>query len=61
MGDPSEKIEMILEWADGDDSPQGWDTEFVVSLEEQLWDRGFLSEKQEDALDNIIKKWRIDE
>lgn len=53
------KIDMILEWAASDDSPEDWDTEFVESLEIQLEEKGFLTEAQEAALDNIIDAWRI--
>ena len=53
-----ERIETVLNWAA--DHPD-FDLEFVESLKKQLEDRGSFSDKQEEALDNIIEKWRIDE
>lgn len=53
-----EKIGMVLEWAE--EHPD-FDPEFVESLNDQLVDRGTLTDKQEDALDNIIESWNIGE
>ena len=53
-----DKIEMVFEWAN---DRSDFDQEFVESLYEQLEDRGTLSDKQEEALDNIIEKWGMDE
>jgi hypothetical protein len=55
--DIEEKIEMVLEWADNENPD--FDTEFIESLQEQYEEKGWLSEKQEEALDNIINKFRI--
>ena len=57
--DIEEKIELIMEWADSGDAPDNWDTSFVESLSDQFDRDGYLSEKQEAALDNIITKWNI--
>jgi hypothetical protein len=51
------KIELVLDWAE--QHPE-FDVEFVTSLEVQFEDRGDLSNKQVEALDNIIAKWEID-
>jgi len=52
------KIEMILEWAE--EHPE-FDTSFVESLK-SWYDRGVeLSERQEEALDNIIEKFDIED
>ena len=52
-----ERIETVLNWAD--EHHPDFDTEFVESLKKQLEDRGSLSDKQEEALLNIIEKWNI--
>ena len=52
-----EKIKMILEWAD-EEKPE-FDTGFVESLQDQLEKKDFLTDAQEEALDNIIDKWGI--
>lgn len=57
--DIGEKIDMVLEWADSEDAPRDFDTSFVESLQEQFEDRGWLSDRQEEALDNIINKFGI--
>lgn len=56
MSDYSEKIDAILNWAR---SKPNFDTEFVESVENQLNERGDLTSAQEEALDNIIEKFRI--
>lgn len=54
--DPQELIGRILEWAESNDS---FDTSFVESMQEALDQRGGLSDRQLDALRNIIRRWRI--
>lgn len=54
--DAEEAIKAILEWAE--DHPN-FNTEFVESLSDRLESKGELSSNQEDALKNIIKKFRI--
>jgi hypothetical protein len=49
-----EKIQEIQEYAA--DHPD-FDTTFIDSLEQQYLERGTLSEKQVEALDNILEKW----
>ncbi len=56
--DAGEKIEMVLEWAD--EQGRGFDTEFIESLDNYYSAMGYLTQKQMDALDNIIAKWRIE-
>ena len=49
-----DKIDEILEWAD----ETGWyDTTFVLSLQEQLEERGDLTNNQESSLCDIISKF----
>lgn len=49
-------IDQILEWAE--EHPE-FDTDFVTSLQSQLRSRGELSDKQSQALHNIIEKYDI--
>jgi hypothetical protein len=51
-----EKIDKILEYADVHPS---FDTGFIESLQEFLGEKGYLTAGQEDALDNIIDRFRI--
>ena len=51
-----EKIEMVLEWAY---KHPKFDTSFIESLEEALSKYDYLTDAQSEALDNIIKKFRI--
>ena len=55
--DAEDKINLIMDWAEGRDD---FDTEFVESLAEQWEAHGYLSGTQEQALDNIIEKWKIE-
>lgn len=57
--DNEAKIKLIRDWIENGDAPEDWDDSFIESLAEQLEERGFLSDKQEAALDNIITKWGI--
>lgn len=51
-----EKLELILDWAD--DNPD-FDTAFVEELYDCHEHRGHLTDRQEEALDNIIEKFKI--
>jgi hypothetical protein len=51
-------VEMVLDWAD--DHPR-FDASFIESLKEQLENKGYLSEKQIMALENIIERFNIDQ
>ena len=54
--DDEQKIDMVLEWAE---SRPNFDTEFIHSLKEALDEYDELTYSQSEALDNIIKKFRI--
>lgn len=51
-----DKIQGIQEWATENDN---FDTTFVDDLERKLEEYGSLSVGQEDALDSIIRQWKI--
>ena len=51
------KVDKVLEWAN---TRLDFDIEFVENLSEQLEASGTLTDRQEDALDTIIRKWRIE-
>ena len=51
-----EKISAILKWATNKPS---FDTKFVLSVKKSLEEYENLTEKQKDAIDNIIKKFGI--
>ena len=53
--DYEEKIRMILDWAE---SKPNFDTSFLEDLLEKMEEKG-LTNRQEEAVDRIIKKWRI--
>jgi hypothetical protein len=53
-----DKIELILAWAEGKD--HFFDTAFVQELQGKLERYGKLTERQQEALDNIIEKFEID-
>lgn len=55
--DDSEKIEMILAWAE--DHPE-FDTNFVEDMEDKLDEHGSLTERQSESLDHIISRWKIE-
>lgn len=59
MYEVEDKIDAIKNWAD-DDNNHWFDTSFVDSLADYLEEHGELTERQEDALDSIIEKNRID-
>lgn len=50
------KINMILEWAEDHKS---FDTTFIISLKTTIEKKGALSEKQNNSMNNIIKKFNI--
>jgi hypothetical protein len=52
-------INTILEWAETEQAPANFNTRFVLSCQEQLKEKGSLSNKQKDALRNIIEKFKI--
>lgn len=54
-----EKIELILHWAA--DYNTDFDTNFVEDLQRKVNNGYELSDGQSNALDNIIKKFRIEE
>lgn len=55
--DAEEKVEAILDWAQGND---WFDIEFVESLQARLEEGEELTEAQERALDNIMDKFGIE-
>lgn len=55
LGD-DEKIEMVLEWAEDHDS---FNTDFIISLQDALGQYSELTSAQQQALDNIIDRFRI--
>ena len=51
------KIQAIFDFGDGNEN---FDTSFVESVNEQFLKNEFLTDKQMDAIDNIIERWRIE-
>ena len=51
-----EKIDSILLWAE---DHSNFDTGFVDSMQDKMNLMGELTENMEDALDNIILRWKI--
>ncbi len=51
-----DKLDMVEEWAA---NVPTFDTTFIDSLRERMSRIGYLSSAQEEALDNIIDKWKI--
>lgn len=56
--DDQDKIDAILTWAEENDH---FDTEFVSRLQSRLDSHGLLTDKQSEALDNIIEKFGIEQ
>ncbi len=56
MSSALDKIERILEWAEAHPS---FDTSFVEDLKRQYEENGELTDMQEDAINNILRKFRI--
>ncbi len=54
--DIEEKCWAVLNWAE--DKPW-FDTEFVDSVLSQYEEKGFASDAQENAIDNILEKFNI--
>jgi hypothetical protein len=52
-----DKCNAILEWAKG---KPGFDPEFVENMLDVIEGGGELTERQGNAIDNIISKWRIE-
>jgi len=52
------RINLVMKWAE---NRVGFDTSFIKSLQKSCEKNGKLSEKQSQALENIIKKWKIQE
>lgn len=50
--------ELMIVDAYAEDHPE-WDATFVNSLQEFFLARGFLTDKQHTALQNVVEKWRI--
>lgn len=55
-----DKINAVLRWSEEAEEAEDFDASFVESLQTGLEKYGRLTERQEDALDNIIERWRID-
>ena len=53
-----DKIDLILGWAEGKE--HFFDTAFVQELQGKLERYGKLTERQSEALDNIIDKFEIE-
>lgn len=54
---PAQKIETVLEWAE---TKQDFDTSFVKSIENYLEKHERITDRQEEALDNIIRRFKIE-
>jgi hypothetical protein len=50
-------IDRILKWAE---SHENFDPSFVKSMQTQFEDKGFLTDGQLKALQNIITKWHVE-
>ncbi len=51
------KIDTILEWAL--DNPE-FETGFIDRINEVFQERGVITPRQEEAIDNILEKWDIE-
>jgi len=51
-----EKVQRVMEWAE---NYPDFDITFVMSLEQQIAKNFFLSQKQKNALDKIIHKFKV--
>ena len=49
------RIKHIFEWVDWDKFTD-WENEFLISVEEQFKNKGYLSEKQVEVLERIYKQ-----
>lgn len=52
-----QKIAAILEWAEDNEE---FDTDFIESVQQKAAKFGGLTKGQQDAIDSIIEKFRID-
>lgn len=52
-----QKINAILDFGDG---KENFSTSFVESIQEQLFTKQYLSDKQKHAINNIIERWGIE-
>jgi len=59
MNDPQEKITKIIDWTI-ENPDYNFNASFIYSCQEALDEFGKLTERQEQALDNIIKTWIIE-
>lgn len=56
-----DQLNMIIEWAEEQrGGPREFDATFIFGLRDQLRDRGNLSPKQVQAVQNIVEKWGIE-
>jgi hypothetical protein len=55
--DDHDKVELILEWASHNSS---FDPEFVISCQHRLERYGRLTERQNEALDDIMDQFGIE-
>ena len=46
----------VFDWINNS-APDGFDDDFIISLDDQFLKRGTLSDKQYQALKNIWSKW----
>jgi len=58
MNEYLEKIEKIEKWAK-DKKGKLFDTNFVRNVKHYIEDNDFIGEKQKEAIDNIIEKFKI--
>ena len=56
INDDLAAVEAVLDWAQ---DQVDFNTEFLESLQERLENGRELTERQREALDNIIEKWGI--
>jgi len=56
-----EQLNIILEWIRSGEAPDSFNDSFIKSVERSLEDFGRLTSRQIGALDNIIKKYRIED
>lgn len=56
MFDREEAQQLIDDCLKRDDKLSAWEADFLDSIQDQLTDKGFLSDKQMDTLNNIWEK-----
>lgn len=57
--DAEDKLILVRDWVDSGKAPEKFNDDFICSLEDAYEEYGELTSRQEDALDNIIKSFRI--